>query len=73
MAFPAVSCGVYGYPVKEASGIALGETLKTLEKMPELQRVVFVLFSSRDLKVYTEVFSGLLQGGNGEEKSVLQV
>jgi O-acetyl-ADP-ribose deacetylase (regulator of RNase III) len=70
MAFPAVSCGVYGYPVVEASGIALGETSRALEKIPALQKVVFVLFSSRDLKIYKDAFSRLLPVKNGEVKKV---
>lgn len=52
LAFPAVSCGVYGYPIQEACQIALNTTLDFLAADTTLTRVLFVLFSSRDADVY---------------------
>ena len=52
IAFPAISCGVYGYPVKEACKIAVDTTVKFIEQHPEVEKVIFVLFSSADFKVY---------------------
>jgi O-acetyl-ADP-ribose deacetylase len=52
IAFPSVSTGVYGYPIEEASGIALSTTLKQLERFTAIERVVFVLFSEKDFTVY---------------------
>ncbi len=52
IAFPAISCGVYGYPIKEASRIAISTTYAFLKKNTTIQEVVFVLFSSSDFKVY---------------------
>lgn len=54
VAFPAVSCGVYGYPIEEACRVAVDTTLKFLEAHPSLQKVVFMLFSAGDLKVYQD-------------------
>jgi O-acetyl-ADP-ribose deacetylase (regulator of RNase III) len=56
IAFPSVSTGVYGYPIAEASKIAIKTTLTQLERFPEIKRVVFVLFSDSDLEVYRKNF-----------------
>ena len=52
LAFPSISTGAYGYPVAEASKIALKTTLAQLERFPDINRVVFVLFSDSDMEVY---------------------
>lgn len=54
LAFPSISTGAYGYPVDEASYIAVGTVKDFLEKEDKLEKVTFVLFSDRDLKVYSE-------------------
>ncbi len=56
IAFPAISCGVYGYPLEKACAIALSETKKALERYPEITRVVFALFGDDVLKVYQDQF-----------------
>jgi O-acetyl-ADP-ribose deacetylase (regulator of RNase III) len=45
IAFPAISCGVYAYPVPEAAAIALGACLEALAQPSSLEEVRFVLFS----------------------------
>lgn len=45
IAFPAVSCGVYGYPIDAAAEIAVGTVLEILERNDSIKRAVFVLFS----------------------------
>lgn len=52
IAFPAISCGVYGYPIKEACRIALDTTVSYLKEYKMIQKVFFVLFSSSALNVY---------------------
>jgi len=52
LAFPAISCGVYGYPIDEAAAIAV-ETVRTfLDGHPSIEQVVFVLFSQEYLDHY---------------------
>jgi O-acetyl-ADP-ribose deacetylase (regulator of RNase III) len=52
VAFPSISTGAYGYPVEEASCIALGTVKEFLEKEDKLEQVSFVLFSERNYEVY---------------------
>ncbi len=52
IAFPAISCGVYGYPVEDACRIAIDTCIDFLEQDETIAKVFFVLFSDRDLEVY---------------------
>jgi O-acetyl-ADP-ribose deacetylase (regulator of RNase III) len=52
VAFPAISTGIYGYPVDLAAGIALRTTADELEKHSEIERVRFVLFSDDHLRAF---------------------
>ena len=54
IAFPAISCGVYGYPVRDACRVATKTVIDYLENHPEIERVRFVLFSDDLLAVYLE-------------------
>ena len=45
IAFPAISCGVYGYPVREASKIAIGAAQHWLEVHENPIYIIFVLLS----------------------------
>jgi len=59
IAFPAISCGVYGYPLEAACRIAVDTTLAFLTDHPGLQRVFFVLFSDSDRRVYEDYLKSL--------------
>jgi len=53
VSFPSISTGVYGYPIRDAAGIALDEVMRRLEREEtSVQEVVFVLFSQADYQVY---------------------
>lgn len=54
VAFPAISTGAYGYPIEEASRVALKAIKGFLEKEGGLEEVRLVLFKERDLKIYEE-------------------
>ena len=45
IAFPAISCGVYGYPIPDAAAIAVGTVARFLLSNPGIDLVRFVLFS----------------------------
>ena len=59
LAFPAISCGVYGYPLAGATAIAVRETAAFLEKEPSIQEVTFVAFSPEIAHAYERALSGL--------------
>jgi len=44
IAFPAISCGIYGYPIDAAAEIAVGETKRVLADSDAIDRVLFVAF-----------------------------
>jgi O-acetyl-ADP-ribose deacetylase (regulator of RNase III) len=52
IAFPAISCGVYGYPVKEACKIAVDTTREFLKDNLSIRNVIFMLFSLDSYKAY---------------------
>lgn len=52
VAFPSISTGIYGYPVEEASRIALKTVMDYLKDHPEIKLVRFVLFDSKTFDVY---------------------
>jgi O-acetyl-ADP-ribose deacetylase (regulator of RNase III) len=54
IAFPAISCGVYGYPIEKACKIAVDTTGTFLKTTPSITRVIFMLFSPVNLNVYEE-------------------
>ena len=45
IAFPAISCGVYGYPIDDAARIAMAETRSFLARHREIDKVYLVCFS----------------------------
>ena len=54
IAFPAISCGIYGYPISKASRIALSTTHEFLAQNPYPEKVVFVLHSPADHQTYQD-------------------
>ncbi len=52
IAFPAISCGAYGYPIEKACGIAMNTCRNVLMALPGIQKIIFVLFSDRDYAIY---------------------
>ena len=59
IAFPAISTGVYRFPVERACRIALQTTLAFLAGDQPLDRVVFTCFSESDLSVYRKTYAEL--------------
>lgn len=55
VAFPAISCGVYGYPLKDAARIAVDEVTAYLADQELPERVYLVCFDDRTLAAYSRV------------------
>jgi len=52
IAFPSISTGIYGYPVEEASRIAINTVASYLEKHQDIKLARFVLFDSNTYQTY---------------------
>ena len=51
IAFPAISCGAYGYPLEAAIPIAIG-TVRAFERLDALERVLFACASAEVFDAY---------------------
>jgi len=45
VAFPAISCGVYGFPIPEACAIAMNTVYSYLLTAPSLRKIIFACFN----------------------------
>ncbi len=59
IAFPAISCGVYGYPIDQACKIAVDTTCEFLETAGNIEKVIFCLFSEGDLSIYKKYIKSI--------------
>ena len=59
VAFPSISTGIYGYPVQEASRIALKTVWNYLKDHSEIKLVRFVLFDAATYRAYEEALKEL--------------
>jgi len=59
LAFPAISCGVYGYPLDDAARIAITTTARVLETTDAIDEVRFVLFSKPVHDAYARALAAL--------------
>lgn len=55
IAFPNVSTGAYGFPKKQAAKIAIHTVKEFLKDHPEIERVLFVCFTSENFDLLTEI------------------
>ena len=54
IAFPAISTGIYHFPLEQATKIAIRETKEFLEKNKSIEKVIFVCFDDNTYRIYKE-------------------
>ena len=54
IAFPAISCGIYGFPLSQASTIAVKATANFIELHPEIETVYFVCINDTVYDAYQQ-------------------
>jgi O-acetyl-ADP-ribose deacetylase len=59
IAFPAISCGAYGYPIDLAAKVALSTVYTFLAQESSILGVSFVCFNDADYDIYVEAFGML--------------
>ena len=55
IAFPAISCGAYRYPIAEAAKIAVATTQEFLQAHSEMEKVIFVVLDDEIFAIYREL------------------
>jgi O-acetyl-ADP-ribose deacetylase (regulator of RNase III) len=60
IAFPAISTGVYGYPLHEAAQIALKTAIDYLNEHSDIELIRFVLFGRKTYDIFTEELKKLI-------------
>jgi O-acetyl-ADP-ribose deacetylase (regulator of RNase III) len=61
IAFPSVSTGAYGFPIEQASQIALRTVISFLQENHAFLEIVFVLFSDRDFEMYLDAAQNIFR------------
>jgi len=57
IAFPAISTGIYGYPIQQATEVAI-TTVRAFAQTPtSLKEVIFCCFSQNDYQLYTDLLT----------------
>lgn len=59
VSFPAISTGIFGFPLKRASEIMLKTTIEYLKGETGLDKVVFVLFDNDTLNTFKETLESI--------------
>jgi O-acetyl-ADP-ribose deacetylase (regulator of RNase III) len=62
VAFPAISTGVYGYPMDKAAHVAINSVADYVkQKQPDFELLRFVLFDARALQTFAQAFAEIVE------------
>ncbi|MEM2958867.1 MAG: macro domain-containing protein [Candidatus Jordarchaeaceae archaeon] len=59
ISFPAISTGIFGFPMKRASEIMLKTTIEYLKGKTGLEKVVFVLYDKESYNIFNETLKSM--------------
>ena len=62
ISLPAISTGIFGFPIERAAAIMLAETRSFLQQPSSLESVVFCLFTEDDFQVFVDALQASNQG-----------
>ncbi|WP_016777268.1 macro domain-containing protein [Anaerophaga thermohalophila] len=65
IAFPAISTGAFGYPIREAAEVTLDTIKEVAPALKNVKTIRFVLFSKGDYEIYKEMIESI---GHGAQK-----
>jgi O-acetyl-ADP-ribose deacetylase (regulator of RNase III) len=65
LAFPAISCGVYRFPIEAAVEIAMREAMVELIQNDEIEKVIFACFDTEVYAAYRRVYAQQRESGLG--------
>ena len=57
LAFPAISTGAFGYPLREAAEVSVGTVMESARQLSNVKRIRFVLFSKSDAELFRQVLN----------------
>jgi O-acetyl-ADP-ribose deacetylase (regulator of RNase III) len=58
IAFPAISCGIFGYPIEAAARVAVNAVIDTLPRVPAIERIVFACFGRETHDAFARALAG---------------
>jgi len=64
IAFPAISTGVFGYPMREAAEVALRTVIEMAPQLKSIRLIRFVLWDEEALRIHEETLARLTKGKN---------
>ncbi|MCM8771658.1 MAG: macro domain-containing protein [Candidatus Omnitrophica bacterium] len=67
IAFPAISTGIFGYPVEEASEVSIKAVLETIPELKSIKLIRFVLFDEKTYSIFAQKLEELTK--KNERKS----